>query len=163
MAANHPLNSIHACAPYSSQQEVDSVSLPLWLALTNKMQQSSIWWMTGLDCKSHCCCICSLGSQPSSKEAEARLLTEWWETFWSGLAFPTPGDLPDPGIEPGSLVSPELASGFFTTEPPGKPNQVGPSNPWQGRWLPQMGRQEEFWAHLFQDSLCLLYGGVRRD
>ena len=37
------------------------------------------------------------------------------------LPFPPPGDLPDPGIEPESLVSPSLAGGFFTTEPPGKP------------------------------------------
>ena len=37
---------------------------------------------------------------------------------WSGLLFPTPGDLPDPEIEP---VSPALAGGFFTTAPPGKP------------------------------------------
>ena len=34
---------------------------------------------------------------------------------WSGLPFPSPGDLPDPGIEPGSPV---LAGGFFTPEPP---------------------------------------------
>ena len=32
---------------------------------------------------------------------------------WSGLLFSTPGDLPDPGIKPMSLVSP--ACGFFTT------------------------------------------------
>ena len=37
---------------------------------------------------------------------------------WSGLPFPSPGDLPDPGIDPGS---PAWAGGFFTTEPPGKP------------------------------------------
>ena len=37
--------------------------------------------------------------------------------YWSGLPFPTVG-LPDPGIRP---ASPELAGGFFTTEPPGKP------------------------------------------
>ena len=36
---------------------------------------------------------------------------------WSGLPFPPPGDLPDPGIEPTSLA---LAGGYFTTEPPGK-------------------------------------------
>ena len=36
---------------------------------------------------------------------------------WSGLPFPSPADLPDPGIKP---VSPVLASGFFTTELPGK-------------------------------------------
>ena len=33
----------------------------------------------------------------------------------SGLPFPPPGDLPDPGIEPASLLSPELAGRFFTT------------------------------------------------
>ena len=38
--------------------------------------------------------------------------------YRSGLPFPSSGDLPDPGIEPGS---PALAGGFFTTEPPGKP------------------------------------------
>ena len=35
--------------------------------------------------------------------------------YWSKVPFPTPGDLPDPGIEPASLVSPALAGGFFTT------------------------------------------------
>ena len=38
--------------------------------------------------------------------------------YWSGLPFPPPGDLPDPGIE---RRSPALAGRFFTTEPPGKP------------------------------------------
>ena len=36
---------------------------------------------------------------------------------WSGLPFPFPGDLPDPGTEP---ASPASAGGFLTTEPPGK-------------------------------------------
>ena len=35
--------------------------------------------------------------------------------YWSGLPFPPPGDLPHPGVDPESLVSPALASGFFTT------------------------------------------------
>ena len=39
---------------------------------------------------------------------------------WSGFPFPTPGGLPDPGIEPTSLVSLALAGGFFTTVQPGK-------------------------------------------
>ena len=39
------------------------------------------------------------------------------QDYWSGLPFPPPGDLPDSRIEP---VSPALAGGFFTTEPPGK-------------------------------------------
>ena len=37
------------------------------------------------------------------------------QEYWSGLPFPSRGDLPDPGIEPRSLVSPALAGGFFTT------------------------------------------------
>ena len=37
------------------------------------------------------------------------------QEYWSGLPFPTPGDLPDPGIKPVSLASPALAGGFFTT------------------------------------------------
>ena len=37
---------------------------------------------------------------------------------WSGLQFPSPGDLPRPGIKP---VSPILAGIFFTIKPPGKP------------------------------------------
>ena len=43
------------------------------------------------------------------------------QEYWSGLPFPPPGDLPNPGIEPSSLASPALADKFFTTEPPGKP------------------------------------------
>ena len=35
--------------------------------------------------------------------------------YWSGLPCPPPGDLPDSGIEPGSLMSPTFAGGFFTT------------------------------------------------
>ena len=34
--------------------------------------------------------------------------------YWGGLPFPSPGDLPNPGIEP---MSPALAGGFSTTEP----------------------------------------------
>ena len=37
------------------------------------------------------------------------------QEYWNALPFPSPGDLPDPGIE---SESPALAGGFFTTEPP---------------------------------------------
>ena len=37
------------------------------------------------------------------------------QEYWSGLPFPSPGDLPDPGIQFVSLMSPALASRFFTT------------------------------------------------
>ena len=44
------------------------------------------------------------------------------QEYWSGLPFPPPRDLPDAGIDPASPMSPALAGGFFTTEPPGKPS-----------------------------------------
>ena len=37
------------------------------------------------------------------------------QEYWSGLEFPPPGDLADPGIEPTSPASPGLAGGFLTT------------------------------------------------
>ena len=40
------------------------------------------------------------------------------QEYWGGLPFPSPGDLPDPGIEP---ISPALAGEFFTTGTTGKP------------------------------------------
>ena len=40
------------------------------------------------------------------------------QEYWSGLPFPSPGDLPDPGIEPGF---PTLEADTLISEPPGKP------------------------------------------
>ena len=37
------------------------------------------------------------------------------QEYWSGLPFPPPGDLPDPGIEPASIGPPALVGRFFTT------------------------------------------------
>ena len=42
------------------------------------------------------------------------------QEYWSGLPFPSPEGLANPGTELKSSVSPALARGFFTTEPPGK-------------------------------------------
>ena len=46
------------------------------------------------------------------------------QEYWSELPFPSLGDLPNPGFEP---MSPTLAGGFFTTEPPGKSRKAGSS------------------------------------
>ena len=43
------------------------------------------------------------------------------QEYWSGLPFPSPGDLSNPGIEP---ASPALAGEFFTTEPSGPAEKV---------------------------------------
>ena len=45
------------------------------------------------------------------------------QEYWSGLPFPSPGDLPNPGIEPGS---PTLQADALPSEPPGK--KVSPNN-----------------------------------
>ena len=42
------------------------------------------------------------------------------QEYWSGLLFPSPGDLPNPGVKPTSPASYALAGRFFTTEPSGK-------------------------------------------
>ena len=42
------------------------------------------------------------------------------QEYWSGLPFPPPGELPNPGIEATSTVSPVLAGEFFTTKSPRK-------------------------------------------
>ena len=42
------------------------------------------------------------------------------QDYWSGLPCPPTGDLPNPSTESISLMSPALADGFFTSEPPGK-------------------------------------------
>ena len=42
------------------------------------------------------------------------------QEYWSGLPFPSPGDLPHPGIKPGS---PALQADALPSEPPGKPNK----------------------------------------
>ena len=57
------------------------------------------------------------------------------QEYWSGLPFPSPGDLPDPGIKP---MSPALAGGFFTTEPLRKPSikleEFKCIYCWRGQW-----------------------------
>ena len=56
------------------------------------------------------------------------------QEYWNGQAFPSPGDLPNPGIEPGF---PALKAASLPFEPPGKPRTLGqaskPALP-QGKW-----------------------------
>ena len=44
------------------------------------------------------------------------------QEYWNGLPFPAPGDYPSSGVEPTSLASLALASGFCTSVPLGKPS-----------------------------------------
>ena len=70
-------------------------------------------------------CVCSVVSdsfETSWRVAhQASLSMEFLrQEYWRGLPFPTPGDLPNPGIKPKPLVSPALGGSLFTTVPPGK-------------------------------------------
>ena len=71
---------------------------------------------------SPCCMhahLCPTLCNPTDCNPQAPLFMGFCrQEYWSGLPFPTPGDLPDPGIKP---ESPVFAGRFFTTEPPGKP------------------------------------------
>ena len=66
------------------------------------------------------------------------------QEYWRGLPFPPPGDLPDPGVEPMSPMSPVLAGRFFTTEPPGNP-----SSGWGGGVSNSFFFSNFFWINFF--------------
>ena len=65
-----------------------------------------------------CVCVCVLShvqlfTTPWTVACQAALSMEFSrQEYWSGLPFPTPGDLPDLGIELKSLASPTLASSW---------------------------------------------------
>ena len=89
------------------------------------------------------CCAQSQGcvhlsAAPWTVACQALLSMEFSrQKYWSGLSFPSPGDLPDPGIKP---VSPALAGGFFPTEPPVQCSSVAQSCPTLRPHEPQHAR-----------------------
>ena len=66
------------------------------------------------------------------------------QEYWSGLPFPSPGDLPQLGFEP---TSPAWAGEFFTTEPPG--NREGNGNPLQSSCLENPKNRGACWAVVY--------------
>ena len=81
-------------------------------------------WSRDKECMLAWVCACLficvwLFVTPWTSACQAPLSVEFSrQEYWRGLPFPSPGDLPDPGIKP---TSPALAGGFFTTAPPGRP------------------------------------------
>ena len=60
---------------------------------------------------------CSAISESLRPHSQVLLFMEFSkQEYWSELPFLTPGDLPNPEMEPESLVSPALADGYFTTD-----------------------------------------------
>ena len=84
--------------------------------LMTRTQCSKIWNSCRLV---HCVCVFScvwLFEAQWIIAHQAPLSVEFSrQEYWSGVTFPTAGDLPDPGIEPTSLAYPVLAGRFFTT------------------------------------------------
>ena len=80
------------------------------------------------------------------------------QEHWSGLPFPSPGDLPNPGIEP---VSPALQADALPSELPGKPgnewtnaicrNMDGPRD-YHTKWSKSYGERQISWYHLSAES-----------
>ena len=89
------------------------------------------------------------------------------QKYWSGLPCPPPGDLPNPSIEPMSLMSPTLAGGYFTTKATkesGEPSKCSLciSCPLQGRRAKskRAGRIQHFPR---RTSSCCLWGLAPRS
>ena len=71
------------------------------------------------------------------------------QEYWSGLPFPSPGDLPNPGIKPGS---PLLQADTLPSEPPGKPRVQGGTQAksrgegMSGKEKRKLGRERKVWS-----------------
>ena len=81
-------------------------------------------------CMCGCVCVCVVGGHsavsssaiPWTIACQAPLSMEFSrQEYWSGMPFSSPGDLPDSGTEPMSLLSPALVGRFLITVLPGKP------------------------------------------
>ena len=76
------------------------------------------------------------------------------QEYWSGLPFPSPGDLPNPGIEP---RSPAFQADALTSEPPGKPIFCPTS--FQREWAAFLGA----WCPLPALRSCFVEVGQRSN
>ena len=87
-------------------------------------------------------CI-QISETPRTISRQAPMSMEFPSQGWSGLPFPPPGDLPDPGAEPVSPAPLALGGGFFTKEPPEKPCRMWDLIPWPGiePGVPSLGAQ----------------------
>ena len=115
---SHGLEPIRLLRPWGRKEsdrlsDFTSLSLSILLRMNQKHGSNDylLWWWW---CPTHWDSMdCSLPA-PLSMEFSK-------QEYWTGLPFRTPGDLPHPGIETATPMSPALAGRFFPTEPPGKP------------------------------------------
>ena len=111
-------NSFHLLTSKSQ-----SIPSPPLLPLDNHKSLCCICESVSVSCVCVCVCVsCSVVSDSVTLltvACQSSLSVEFSrQEYWSGLPFPSPGDLPDPGIEP---RSPALQAGFsLLSDPPGK-------------------------------------------
>ena len=74
------------------------------------------------------------------------------QEYWSGLPFPPPRDLPNPGIQPASPAFPALAGGVFTTAPDTGCQQSHFPVSWPQTFLTKNGQDHFCWAWPEQES-----------
>ena len=87
----------------------------LWSSISSRSKSFKFWFSSLYVCALSCVW---LFATPWTVAHQASLSVEFSrQEYWSGLLFPPPGHLPNPGVEPTSLACPALAGGFFTTEP----------------------------------------------
>ena len=118
----------------------------------------SSWVRDGLTLTSWCCCLvapwCRTLLQRHGLYAahQAPLSMELSrQEYWSGLPFPSPGGLPDPGITP---ASPSLAGRFFTPAPPGRPQGAR-----RGRLQPRPNAASlRHWVLIYEQELKAVSG-----
>ena len=117
----YTLHSSHPLLPLGPQ--VSSLCLHLHCCLANR-------FISTLFLDSTCCAVlcCStsyvqLFVTPWTIACQTSLSMEFSREYWSGWPFPPPGDLPNPGMEPGFPTS---QAGFLLSEPPEKPVLFSP-------------------------------------
>ena len=79
------------------------------------------------------------------------------QEYWSGLPFPTPGDIPDPGIKLMSPVSPAVTGRFFTTEPPGLTFKDSGKIQWPNRYGLHTGSRKNYTGANLSLKHCHLF------
>ena len=105
------------------------MSLGLWMSEVCQCARAPLGLCASSRCMCVCVCVClvecmcaqscptlfnSMDCSPQSPLSMGLSRQE----YWSGLPFPPPGDLPNPGVEPMSLTSPALQAGSLPLAPP---------------------------------------------
>ena len=106
--------SVLPCPPAGDLPNLETESASLMShVLTGRFFTTSSTWEAPLKGEVAQSCLTLCDPMAAAQQAPVSMGFSRQE-YWSGLPFPPLGDLPNPGVEPTSPVSPALAGGFFT-------------------------------------------------